>query len=263
MRRKNEGILEILTELPWWVSVIVSATLYLTLKWLIPALQIDNIILKGFTQASPNLAAPLAILLLIPAPLSALNSWRKKRLLDKQNDIDSIRRLSWKEFEELVAEIFRRKGYSVIENSSKGPDGGVDVALKKDGNLFLVQCKRWKARKVGVQIVREMYGVMIAEQATGVIIITSGFFTQESQRFAEGKPIELIEGSQLASLVKSVQEEKGWSAQPMTVPESPNLCPRCGNELVLRTARRGQNAGSKFFGCTGYPTCRYTKAFQG
>ncbi len=263
MGRKNEGILNLLTELPWWVSVIVSATVFVSLKWLLPSIQIDNIFLKGITQASPNLAIPFALLLLMPAPLSALNSWRKKRLLDKQKGIDSIRRLSWKEFEEMVAEFFRRKGYSVIENSSTGPDGGVDVTLKKNGNLFLVQCKQWKAQKVGVQVVREMFGVMTAEQATGVIVITSGFFTQEAQRFSAGKPIELIEGGQLASLVKSVQAEKGRPAKIITASESPNRCPRCGNELVLRTAHRGQNAGSKFFGCTGYPTCRYTKAFQG
>lgn len=34
-------------------------------------------------------------------------------------------------------------------------------------------------------------------------------------------------------------------------------CPKCGNPLVLRTAKSGTNAGSRFYGCTKYPTCRY------
>lgn len=55
---------------------------------------------------------------------------------------------------------------------------------------------------------REMYGVMVAKRATGVIIITSGFFTQEAQSFAIGKPVELIEGNQLAPLVAGVQVVK-------------------------------------------------------
>lgn len=39
---------------------------------------------------------------------------------------------------------------------------------------------------------------------------------------------------------------------------SPKLiCPKCGSELVLRTARNGANAGQKFYGCSGYPKCRY------
>jgi len=36
-------------------------------------------------------------------------------------------------------------------------------------------------------------------------------------------------------------------------------CPRCGNDLVIRTAKRGQSIGNKFYGCKGYPKCRYTR----
>jgi uncharacterized C2H2 Zn-finger protein len=33
-------------------------------------------------------------------------------------------------------------------------------------------------------------------------------------------------------------------------------CPRCGKEMVLRTARRGPYAGNQFWGCSGYPACK-------
>jgi len=35
------------------------------------------------------------------------------------------------------------------------------------------------------------------------------------------------------------------------------LCPRCGNQMVLRTAKRGDNKGNRFWGCSGYPKCRF------
>jgi four helix bundle protein len=35
-------------------------------------------------------------------------------------------------------------------------------------------------------------------------------------------------------------------------------CPACGKPMVLRTARKGPNAGSQFRGCSGYPECRAT-----
>ena len=41
---------------------------------------------------------------------------------------------------------------------------------------------------------------------------------------------------------------------------STDICPVCGNLLVLRTARRGSNAGKQFYGCSNYPKCRYTKS---
>ena len=48
--------------------------------------------------------------------------------------------------------------------------------------------------------------------------------------------------------VKSILEEK----------EQKNLCPKCGSELILRTAKKGTNAGNQFYGCSNYPKCRYT-----
>lgn len=38
----------------------------------------------------------------------------------------------------------------------------------------------------------------------------------------------------------------------------PPSCPKCGRTMVLRTVKRGNNAGGKFWGCPGYPGCRGT-----
>ena len=40
---------------------------------------------------------------------------------------------------------------------------------------------------------------------------------------------------------------------------STTTCPKCGSELVERTAKKGANAGSKFLGCAAFPKYRYTK----
>lgn len=37
------------------------------------------------------------------------------------------------------------------------------------------------------------------------------------------------------------------------------ICPICNRELIVRTAKRGQHVGKKFYGCSGYPACKYTK----
>lgn len=39
-------------------------------------------------------------------------------------------------------------------------------------------------------------------------------------------------------------------------------CPRCGGQMVVRTAKRGYDAGSQFLGCSGYPRCRATKSLD-
>ena len=39
-------------------------------------------------------------------------------------------------------------------------------------------------------------------------------------------------------------------------------CPRCGKQMVLRTAKKGPNAGTQFWGCSGFPECKTTKYFE-
>jgi four helix bundle suffix protein len=39
------------------------------------------------------------------------------------------------------------------------------------------------------------------------------------------------------------------------IPGSPS-CPRCGQPMALRTARKGARPGSQFWGCSGYPKCK-------
>ncbi|QTP58323.1 nuclease [Billgrantia antri] len=37
---------------------------------------------------------------------------------------------------------------------------------------------------------------------------------------------------------------------------SDRACPKCGSAMVLRTSKRGANAGNQFWGCSAYPKCR-------
>lgn len=256
MARKNEHILVSLATLPWWVSVIVSTAVYVAFTYIIPALIADNPLTNVFAEILPRIAPYFAFIFLIPAPFSVFNAWRKRKLFDDQTGIESIRDLSWKAFEELVAEAYRRKGYRVIENHQLGADGGVDLRLEKDGFTHLLQCKQWKTRKVGVSTVREMFGIMTAEKAAGVIVITSGEFTEEAQRFATDKPIGLIDGKLLVSLIGQAPSSIRYSRAEQA--NSLMHCPRCGNGLVLRTAKKGANVGNQFYGCSSFPKCRYT-----
>jgi restriction system protein len=175
-------------------------------------------------------------------------------LLDRQTSVKTIRDLPWKDFEYLVSEAYRRQGYSVQENLGGGSDGGVDLVLSKGGERTLVQCKNWKSSKLGVTSLRELFGVMTAEGATAGIIVCSGEYTNEAREFANGKPITLVDGPALSRLIGNVQ--KAPRIEPVV---NDTACPVCHSPMVLRTARRGQNAGQSFWGCSRYPKCRGTR----
>jgi restriction system protein len=192
------------------------------------------------------------------AALSAYHAWRKGELLDSQTSIDSIRSLPWKDFELLVSEAYRRKGYSVEERGAGGPDGGVDLVLRKDNQMTYVQCKHWRNESVGVSIVRELYGVMAAERANRGIVVTSGGYTPDALDFARGNPLELIDGPRLVQLISDVQRKT--SGLPGKSEDM--QCPQCGSSMILRTAKHGHTIGKQFWGCTQYPQCRATRSIE-
>ena len=60
-----------------------------------------------------------------------------------------------------------------------------------------------------------------------------------------------------SSVLDSIDED--ISGQAGDSEEINIICPKCGKELVLRTAKKGSNAGNQFYGCSGFPQCRYVK----
>ncbi|HAG04393.1 MAG TPA: DNA-binding protein [Lachnospiraceae bacterium] len=63
---------------------------------------------------------------------------------------------------------------------------------------------------------------------------------------------ETVETEDSAKLVEN--NEPTVNEEP--IPKE-KTCPKCGNPLILRTAKRGENAGKQFYGCSNYPKCRY------
>lgn len=265
MARRNEDsfeeLLEVLADSPWWVSIVVGLFVYALLRFILPAIWPDSKTFEGMTAATMSQFAWFSIIFVVPALVSAFRSARKRRMLDKQYGIESIRRLPWKQFEELLGEAYRRQGFTVFENPGVGADGGIDLTIKKDGATYLVQCKHWKVDKVGVKVVREMLGLVTAHGATRAIVVTSGVFTKEAADFAAAQRIQLVDGDNLVRLIGSVQAQPALASA--AEPAAARVCPQCGRQLVLRQARRGPNAGGQFWGCTGYPECRHTEAAVG
>jgi restriction system protein len=73
------------------------------------------------------------------------------------------------------------------------------------------------------------------------------------------------EVDQICEAIRSGMLPKGWSTKREHLNSlkqrfsSETICPKCGADLVLRTARKGPNAGKQFYGCSQYPYCRFTR----
>lgn len=225
MARRRQGGIELVASMPWWIGIVLGLLGYLALRHGIGWYFADsgNPHLSGFGKvASTDVMAPLAWMLLAGCWIGALVAFvgraQRRKLLDNQTDVDSLRQISWRQFEQLAGEAFRRQGYAVEETGLGGADGGIDLILRKNDQLTLVQCKQWQNWQVGVKVVREMYGLQVHHGAAAVKIVACGEYTGEARRFAQGKAIELINGAELIASVRAVQASNAMRSRPLDSP---------------------------------------------
>ncbi|MDE6192384.1 MAG: restriction endonuclease [Muribaculaceae bacterium] len=131
----------------------------------------------------------------------------------KSKDVDTdqytnLAEMDWEEFEHLVRQVFEwefsDKGGEVnVTQSSR--DGGVDaIVFDPDpirGGKIIIQAKRY-TNTVSVSAVRDLYGTIINEGANKGILITTSDYGPDSYKFAQGKPITLLNGGHLLYLME-------------------------------------------------------------
>jgi restriction system protein len=168
--------------------------------------------------------------------------------------LERIRRLSWQDFEDFIAEIYREEGYLVEKTGGSRADGGYDLVLLREKTSVLVQCKHWLVYQVGVPRVRELAGSIHKVGATGGVFVTTGVFTKPAKEFATGMAIELVDGEALAG---RFLKGKGQPSAPVSVANgTERRCPKCFKPMVWRTKdKKGRPLAKPFWGCSDFPRC--------
>lgn len=283
-----DDLMDLAALAPWWVGVVLAVVSYVALhayaqrpvpSTLQPG-QLGSFAVAGMWRALAS--AGQYILPLIFLGGAAISAFRRRQARQLHTSAasraDGVAQMSWHEFELLVGEYFRRQGFAAINHFEAGPDGGVDVVLTKGTDRYLVQCKHWRDLRVGVQPVRELYGVMAAQRVAGGFVVTSGTFTEEARKFVQGRELKLIDGQALqrgiraqaaassaASMPAGASPEPRGRVEPVMRTETARiapLCPVCQAPMVQRQARNGPNAGQRFWGCSrfGETKCKGTRA---
>ena len=248
-RRKENGLLDEIASLPWPAGVVIGIAAFILTR-----------------KLGGGLLTPFSWLFLLAcwaaAGVSFLRRHQRVQLLETQTGLESLSRMNWREFEMLVGEAFRRRGYVVEETGLGGKDGGIDLIVSKSGRTELVQCKQWRTRQVKAATVREMWGLVDHHRADGVNIVCIGDFTRDAKQFADGKAIELINGQRLLELVREVQVSQTYEPVRQTqdpissIPKPQPICPRCAKEMVQRINRQ---TNQPFWGCSQFPRCNGTR----
>ncbi|MBA3013968.1 MAG: restriction endonuclease [Proteobacteria bacterium] len=271
-----EDLIDIASKLPWWGGVLLAFVSYMVLHTVAsrPVTLGTNLNQMGDAAAKGFLSV-LAMFgqYILPfafgtgALISGINSIRQKKVyarVESRSDVAALNEMSWADFERLVGEYYTRIGFQVAREGGNGPDGGIDLVLRQNNETHLVQCKQWKAYKVGVQPVREFYGVMTSRGAAGGYFVTSGVYTGEAQSFVKGLNLQLIDGVKLKKMIDVARKNPlpAASETELAKKSAVPMCPKCGSQMKKRVARQGNNAGKEFWGCIAFPKCKGTRTLE-
>lgn len=131
------------------------------------------------------------------------SGWRNNRRF-----LGRLRSMKPDEFEDYIADLFRLMGYKT-KATGGSYDEGIDVIAEKDGIKHYIQCKKFITQEVGVGALRDFYGAIADHLTNGKgYFITTNKFTLEAERFAEDKPIELIDGFRLIDYIRQIETNK-------------------------------------------------------
>ncbi|MBI2916960.1 MAG: restriction endonuclease [Chloroflexi bacterium] len=145
-----------------------------------------------------------------------------------------MRKRTARDFQGVIAQLLREIGGDVTPGPI-GADEGVDLLWKATDGEFIVQCKKWKA-KVGVPVVREVFGAAMRHKSAGAIIVTTSEFTDAAKDWTIDLriPLRLVDGKQLFDLM-----DQRMPTFVANVFKEANVarCPVCGDGVDLRLAK--------------------------
>ena len=126
---------------------------------------------------------------------------------DSLDDRTNLAAMDWLDFENLIRELFQQvfsKNGGEVKITQASRDGGVDaVAFDPDpirGGKIIIQAKRY-TNVVGVSAVRDLFGTVHNEGAIKGILVTTATYGPDAYEFAKDKPLTLLSGSELLSLL--------------------------------------------------------------
>ncbi|MCP1124547.1 restriction endonuclease [Bacillus sp. 3103sda1] len=107
-----------------------------------------------------------------------------------------------REFEYVVADLFRSLGYKAQVTSGSN-DGGKDIILHKGKEMKFVEVKRYTKSTIGRPMIQKLHSAIIDADAVGGYFVTLSNFNKNARKYAANKNIELIDGDALIKMMSS------------------------------------------------------------
>lgn len=167
--------------------------------------------------------------------------------------------IEWRRFEAVCESLFAQAGFET-RTESHGADGGADIWLyapDKEPAAAGAHCRHWPGRPVGVQPLRDFFGLMASHKLHRGTFATASTFTADAQQFARDNGIMALDGPRLLALIagRTPAQQHALLALAYQGEYWRPTCPNCGVKMVERPDRVRKVSD---WACTQFPHCRFT-----
>lgn len=183
----EKSLFAILLRSPWWISLAMSLAIGLVARALLSPAYFLFGAMGGF---------PFVVIAVIAA-------WRQFNAPSTAHVAATLARIgamSWRDFSAALEQALGREGFEVRRLDSTG----ADFELLKGGRTVLLSGKRWKAARLGLEPFQALEAARRASDADSCICVTTGEVTDNARQFAAAQQIRVIEGEELAQLLRPV-----------------------------------------------------------
>lgn len=177
----ENSLFAVLLRSPWWASAAVGAGVFALMRFFVPAAY-------AVAGALPFWAIACVVL------------WRWLRAPGAKEvaaRLEAIRAMSQEDFGRALEAAFRRDGFEV----SRFPGPRADLQAHRSGKKTLISFRRWKAKRTGVEPLRELHAALKASDATEGLYVAAGEVTEQARALAREKNIRLLGEAELAQLL--------------------------------------------------------------
>jgi len=142
-------------------------------------------------------------------------------------EANSYLSMSPRQFEDAIAELFRRLGYEVRQTPFSN-DGGKDAIAWKDGKKFLVECKRFAAnRSVGRRDIQILHSAVVDSNAEQGFYVTTGSYAHTAVAYAKSNNLKIYDRASIPWLVSQAYGPSQVSSSAEV------MCHECGATISL------------------------------
>lgn len=187
---------------PWFVNAGLAAACYAAFEYGLPALAGEGPIIAAVARGARPLAPLLAIFFLVMSAIGIIGELRRLRVTDLGAVLteDNLHTVPWEHLCQLLIQAFLHRDFRV--EAAAATTGADFILHAQNGDRWLVVARHWANPVIEIGAVRDLFGAMVADNAAACVFLTSGRFTADAVTFAMGKPIYLMDGAQLFSLLQ-------------------------------------------------------------